>query len=100
MRTKAQVKGVSHVVSDNGIDAVRNLIFGEQIQEYEVRFSNLELKLSNKIEELDNKIGELNKALMSIEVQSESVNESKIDKHELSDAFRMLAQIVSEKTEA
>lgn len=105
MRIKSQTKGKPSADPINGIDAVRNLIFGEQIAEYELKFSNLEIKLSNKIDELEKKIKQINtamskldKSVESINIQNSSVEESKIDKNELSDAFRMLAQIVSDES--
>lgn len=103
MRTKSPAKGKASVDPVNGIDAVRNLIFGEQIAEYELRFSNLELSLSNKIDELDAKIklydkkmDKLDESITHINAQHTAVEGSKIDKSELADAFRMLAQIVND----
>lgn len=87
MKTKAPLQG---------IDAVRDLIFGENIKDYEVRFSNLEIKLNNRLLTLDKKIEKLNKAIKMLENSSKKVTSNKVGKEDLSKVFEKLAKSLSQ----
>ncbi len=83
------------VGQEQGIGAVRDLIFGEQMKEYEVRFSNLEMKLSNKMQKLNKKIEQLDKTLKMVDDINTKILKNKIDKQDLSEMFKKMSDKLS-----
>ena len=86
MKTKAPLQG---------IDAVRDLIFGENMKDYDVRFSNLEIKINNKLLTLDKKIERLDKAIKIVEGRNKDVSSEKVGKEDLAKVFEKLAKTLS-----
>jgi len=66
-----------------GIDAVRDLIFGENIKEYEIKFANLENEFKAKLQTLDKKIASLDKAIKSVKTSSAKFQSSVVEKDTL-----------------
>ena len=49
----------------NSVEQIRDILFGQKIQEYELRFSNLEKKLANENNTLKNRVEEQLRSLES-----------------------------------
>lgn len=101
----------SNLESNSKLDAIRNLIFGENIQQYDSEFDLLKKDILAKRKELNDLIedtkDELNKAVdnlstdLNIRISDleskmqddlEDINASKLDRNMLGDALIALAQ--------
>jgi len=83
------------VDSTSKIEAIKNLIFGENIQQYNSEFETLKKEIDHQKETLDNYIGEVRSELMkSIDSLSTDVN---IRITELEDSLNDKTETLSEE---
>ncbi len=80
-----------------GIDAVRDLIFGEHMKDYEIRFANLENEFKAKIHNMEKKLKDLEKAYKQVNNKLSISQDGKMDKSHLALLFKELSESVSEK---
>lgn len=109
--TESQQLDSTHAESNSKLDAIRNLIFGENIQQYDSEFDLLKKDILAKRQELHDLVEEtreeLNKAVDNIstdlnirisDLESkmqedlEDINAAKVDRNMLGDALISLAE--------
>lgn len=100
--------------SSSKLEAIKNLIFGENIEQYDSEFDTLKKEIKAKKEKLENYIDEVRNELMqsidslstdvniritdledNLQAKTEALTEDKVDRKELGKLLRSLADKIS-----
>lgn len=100
--------------SNSKIEAIKNLIFGENIEQYDNQFDTIRKEIKTKKEKLENYIDEVRNELMqsidslstdvniritdledSLQAKTEALADDKIDRKELGELLKNLGEKIS-----